>query len=430
MNVAITTISPVKKTLKIEVPPADVQAVYGDLLRRYSRQVKIPGFRPGKAPLELIRKRIGDDLGGEAAERVVERFGSEAIRREGLRPVAGGVMLKLDDGQQAPAPVREGEGYQFTLDVELLPEFEPKDYTGLQIARPTVDVEVEEVQREMEALRQSFGKLVDVTDRAATTGDFVVAQMSAVELGGSVKLERQKHSVQLGAQGTLPEFERGLTGRRVGEDVAFEVTYPNDFPSDVVKGRTLTFSGEVEEIKVAQVPELTDELVQPLGVGSVAELREKVKERLLARKSAEADRTARARLLERLLDLHSFEVPQSMVDAEMRHRLEEIGRSLAAQGVDLDHVDVDWKQVLEGEKAAALRRVREQILLDAISRKESLTVDGAELDSALAHLGRENRLKPADVKKRLRDNGTLEDFRTQLLRGKCLDWLFSQTHIV
>lgn len=430
MKVDVTHLSPIKKALSVEVPSTDVQTVYGDLLRSYAKQVRVPGFRPGKAPLDMVRARIGKDLGSEAAERLVERFSAEAIRREGLRPVAGGISLKLPEGQEAPHPVREGEAYSFAIDVEVLPDIELQSYTGLKIARPAVEVEVEEVQREMEAIRQSFGKLVDVSDRASRAGDYLSATMTAVELGGSVKLEPQRHTVHLGGQGTLPEFDRAMTGKRVAEDVGFEVTYPQEFPNEEVRGKTLTFTGRVEEIKTPDVPELSDELVKPLGVQSVAELRDKVRERLSARKNQEADRTAKTRLVERLLDAHPFDAPDSMIEDELRQRLEDIGRNLASQGVDPDKVDIDWKQVLEKEREGALRRVKEEILLDAVIRKEAMTLSREEFEIATQLLARDAGVKLEEVRSRMKQRGVGEEFAAQVLRGKCLDWLLSQADIV
>ncbi len=430
MKVDVTHLSPIKKALAVEVPSTDVQTVYGDLLRSYAKQVRVPGFRPGKAPLEMVRARIGKDLGSEAAERLVERFSAEAIRREGLRPVAGGVSLKLPDGEEAPQPVREGEAYSFAIDVEVLPELELQPYTGLKVARPSVEVETEDVQREMEAIRQSFGKLVDVTDRASQAGDYLSATLTGVELGGSIKLESQRHTVHLGGQGTLPEFDRAMTGKRAGDDVGFEVTYPQDFPNEEVRGKTLTFSGSVEEIKTPDVPELTDELVKTFGVESVAELREKVRERLLLRKNQEADRTAKTRLVERLLDAHPFDAPDSMIDYELRQRLEDIGRNLASQGVDPDKVDIDWKQVLEKEREGAVRRVKEEILIDAVVRKEGMTLSREEFELAMQMLARDAGMKLDEVRSRMKQRGVGEELAAQVLRGKCLDWLLSQADIV
>lgn len=430
MKIELTSQSPVKKTLAVEVPGTDVATIYGELLRSYAKSVRLPGFRPGKAPLEMVRAKLGRDLGAEAAERVVERYGREAIRREGLRPVQGGVALRLREGEKDPSPAVDGESYSFTIEVDVYPEIELGTYTGLKVSRPNVEVEVEELQRELEQLRQSLGKLVDVTDRGADSGDFVAATLTGVELGGELRLDSQRHTVHLGAEGTLPEFGRAMAGRRVGDELAFEVTYPAEFPNEQVRGRTVTFAGAVAEVKRAEIPELSDELVQPLGVESVAVLRERVRERILARKNHDADRTVRTRLVERLLDAHPFDAPEVLIEEELRQRLEGIGRNLAAQGIDPDKVEIDWKQVLERERDNARRQVREQILLDTVIRKEGMTLSKQEFDHAVEHLAHDSGMKLNEVRTRLRERAVAEEFATQVLRGKCLDWLVTQADIV
>jgi trigger factor len=430
MKVDVTTVSAIKKTLAVEVPPTDVQAVWQGLLRSYARQLRVPGFRPGKAPIELVKARVGKDLGAEAAEKVVERFSGEAIRREGLKPVYGGVSLKLPDGKETPDPVLEGQSYSFTIDVEVFPEINPENYTKLKVARPNVEFDAEQLQRDVEAVRQSFGRLVDINDRASQRGDYVAANLRGVELGGELRLEERRQTIHLGGEGTLPEFDRALSGKRAGDELAFEVNYPQEFPAEDVRGRTVTFAGTVIEVKQAEIPELSDELIKPLGVSSVAELRQKLEARMMDRKNEEADQTARGRLLDRLLDAHPFEAPEALVNQEVQDRLERIGQRLAAQGLDPDKLEIDWKQMLERQREEAIKQVREELLLDAIARKENIAVSKEEMQHAVQQLAHDSQLPARELKERLQQRGAFEAFRAQVLRRKCLDWLYSQADIV
>ena len=429
MKTELTELSSTRRRLTVEVPAADVAATFQDLLREHRKRVQLPGFRPGKAPLEVVRQRLGGELGHEAAERLLEAFAREAVRREGLEPVDGGVTVELAEGHDHIEPAKENEPYAFALAVDVVPAIDPHDYVGRAIARPAVEVTDEELEAELKAFRERQGKLIPVTDRGSLMGDYLAVDMEGAELGQEPVIARKPRVIRLGEEGNLPEFDQKLQDMKAGDDFAFSVSYPADHPTEQLKGKTIFYKGKVNEIRRPEIPPLDDELAQTAGAESVADLKEKIREAIHRVKSGEADAVARQRLLEDLLSLHPFEAPESLVRQELKDRLEDLGRGLAMRGIDPDKVQLDWNKILERERGAAEGSVRARLLLDAIAKKEGVSLEQGELDREIELLARETGVAVADARARLAQAGNLAGLERDILRRKSLDWLYSQAKI-
>ncbi len=430
MNIDLSHVSDSRKRLAVEVPASDVNAVFAETVRDARKQVRVPGFRPGKAPLEMIKARLGAGLKEQVAETLVERYVPEAIQREDLSPLPGGVFLDLEEGQKDPSPAVEGEAYAFAILVDVVPGFELGDYAGLSIPRPAVEVDDERIDKELQGLRDAMGHMHDVEGRPSQLEDWVEVEIEGAEPDGEVELERKEQLIRLGAEGNLPAFNDNLSGLNAGEEFAFDVAYPDDFPSDSLKGRTVHFEGVVKAVKERHLPELSDELAQKAaGVETLAELRDKVRESVVQREERQADDTAKRALLDKLIEEHVFDAPASLVEREVEQRLESIGRNLQMQGVDPREAEIDWEKVIEDEKVAAAKSVRGELILDRIAQKEGLDVEPSEVDRAIEALAYEAGQKPDEVRARLHKSGGLPQLRQQVLRRKTLEFVFGKTEL-
>lgn len=429
MKTEISELSPTRRRLVVEVPATDVAAVFQDLLKEHRKRVQLPGFRPGKAPLDVVRQRLGGELGHEAAERIVETFAREALRREGLEPVDGGVSVELAEGRDHMEHPREDAPYSFTLTVDVPPAIELGEYVGRTISRPAVEVTEEEIEAELKAFRERQATLVPVTDRASQIGDLLAVEMEGGELGKAPILERKPRVIRLGEEGNLPEFDQKLQDLNAGDDFAFSVSYPDDHPSETLRGKTIFYKGKVAEIRRAELPAIDEALAKTAGAESVEGLKGKIREVIERLKGGEADAVARQRLLEDLLATHPFEAPEALVRQEMKDRLEDLGRGLALRGVDPDKAQIDWDKVLQREHSAAEGSVRARLLLDAIAAKEGLQLDPGELDREIELLARESGVPLEQARARLAQAGNSAGLERDLLRRKSLDWLYSQAKI-
>ncbi len=430
MKTELENVSSVLKKVRVEVPASDVDGIFDKLVREQRKRVALPGFRPGKAPLELVRGKLAGQLDREATDEIVRTFGDGAVKEHGLKPIPGGIFLDLDEGQEELPPAKEGQPYNFALAIEVLEDFEPKGYEQVPVTRPAVEVAGEEVDRELQTLRESRAKVEHVSGRASKDGDLVSVDIEAVERDGSHTIPREERTVRLGAKGNLPEFERGLVGLEPGQTFSFDVTYPAEYAAEELRGKTMTFRGTVKDLHEVALPELDDAIAQEVaGVETVAELRERVQSFLAHRKEHEAERAARRAMMEHILEQNPFEVPRSLVESELQRRLEALGQRFAAQGIDPDKIQVDWDRVITEERERARGAVREAMLLDRIAAKESLDVTAEEVDAAIAVIAEENDTKPHEVRAKLVSNNGMPGLRRQLLRSKCVDWLYGRAHI-
>jgi len=394
--------------------------------------VKVPGFRPGKAPMEIVRQRLAGTLGKAVTEDLLERFAQQAVEEQHLRPIDGSVTVELEAGSDEPTPAREGAPYEFTLMADVMPKIELSEYKDLKVSRPAVEIDPQEIEEELAKIRESLAKLDPVEDRASRDGDIVEAEIEGKELGGETVAAKETRMIRIGGGGNPPQFDQGLTGLRAGEKFAFEVTFPDDFRDEGLRGRVAYFRGDVKKIYVREVRELDDETVRQFGDGieTLADFRERVKSSIEHRKEHEADSVLRRRLVDKLLDAHVFEAPQSLVEQELRRSLERVGQSLMAQGIDPEKLEVDWSKVVEEQRAGAIRNVREALMLDAIVDAEKLEATPEEIEKVIAGLAKDANEKVSTMRNKIKQDGSLEVLKTQLVRRKCLDWLVVAANIV
>ncbi len=431
MKTEVETLSPVKKRIRLEVPASEVDAAFKDVLRRHRRQVRLPGFRPGKAPLDLVRSYLDDELPKEAAQAILDTFIPNALEAENLRPVSGGAYLELDEGQESPPPASEGEPYAIKVTVEVLPELDVEDYEGQEVARPSVEVGAEEIQAEMERLRQTLAEIVPIEDRPSEVGDSVAVKIKGEVDGGEVVLPEDLRVFLLDASSDLPTgFREALSGRRVGDVIDFAWTHDEGEDSPLA-GKTVRYTGEVLSVHQRTVPEWDDAQAAKFGdFDSVAALRSKVEESMLAAKNQEADQTVRRRILEKLVDRHKVEVPAVLVEREVERRIERIGRAMAEQGVSPEDKSLNWEEIFQEQRREAQRVVLERIILDAIIAKEKIEVEPGVIENAIARHAASAGEPVAKVRRALMKNDGIQALRNELLRAKCVDWLFEKAHIV
>jgi trigger factor len=421
MKIEITDVSPVRKKMAVEAAPDEVAHERDVVLRRYARQVRIPGFRPGKAPLEVIRARFGREVDEDLKERLVARLYGEAIREKGLHPLGDPVLEDVS--------LEEGEPFRFRTTFEVLPEFTPKSHHGIEVRKPAVRVTDQDVGSALEEVRQAHTRFVTEEGRAAATGDVLVVDLEGRPEGGE-PFHRERVLMEVGASTNLPEFNDNLEGATAGSTREFTVRYPEKYEAENLAGRTVAYTVVIHEVKRREVPELDDEFAKDIGdFQSLDALRGKIREDLTARKRAEAEQAVRQATLDKVLLENPIALPDVLVQEEIRHRLEDIARMMVQQGVDPRNADVDWKALREKQENGARRTVHARLVLDAIARTEGLAVDDAALEERLRADAEKIGEAYVKLRARLEKQGALEALRNQILREKSLDFLTSVANI-
>jgi trigger factor len=423
MKVEIRDLSEVKKEMSIEVPADRVERAFDQAVRRVGRKVSIPGFRKGKAPAEVIRQRYAREVGEQVERDLAPAAITEVFEERSIEPLGSPVV---DAG--APA---SGEAYRFTVRYEVRPTIGVRDYLGQKVARPSVEVADEDVQEELRKMQEAAAFLLPVEGRGAEDGDAALVDLTGKDPTTGETLKHEGVSLRVGQEGNLPAFDEALRGRRAGDELEFDVPYPEDFSNESLRGKTVHYTLRLRELKRQEVPALDDEFARDAGdFADLAALRDKVRERLGALREAEADRVAKDRLLTKIADQHDFEVPEAMVEHQLEHRMQELAFAMASQGVDLRREDIKWDRIREDEREKARGFVKRVLLLDEIARRENLSVTTEELDERIARTARIRGEKPAVFRNKLKKEGDLKAFENQALREKCLDFIHRAAKII
>lgn len=414
-----------QRELTVEIPVDVVQRETERVTKEFARMARIPGFRPGKAPAQLVRRRFWDDIKSEVVHTLVPSSLESAFRDNNLSPVGQPSIAELTFEPEQPL--------RFKATFEVMPEIELKDYKGLEVEAGRVQLTEEDFERELQGLREQAATFEPVTDRAAKDGDTVLASLVGVVTKPEEKREPIRLDdahVHLGDENTLADFSRGLLGARANEELKFSVRYPEDFPQAELRGRTVAFTAQVKEVQHKKLPELNDEFAQQVSdAKTVDELKTKLRDHLeKVREQREKDLT-RQRLLDALLTKHDFPVPESLVERQMNARLERQVRSLVAQGVDPKSVEVDWRRLWKSGRDEAERGTRLGLLFERIADAEKIEAPDAELDQEIERLAQQSRQTPEAIRARLTKEGGLDSIKSAIRSEKVVEYLLSHARL-
>ncbi len=405
--IAREDVGPCQKRLTIEVPAEAVTAEIGRVVGDYRKRLDLPGFRKGKVPVQLVRRRFRDQIEHEVTERLVPRYWRQAQAEEGLDPL---LPPRFDD-----LKIEDGEPMTLVASVETRPEIELGELGDFQLPEGTTEPTDEEVEAALADIRQQHATWSPV-DRAAGRGDLVVARL---EDRSGDKPDRKIHA-ELGGDGIDEELTLALTGLTAGQGTDYDGALQPGAEAERVKI-------EVSEVREQEVPELDLELARRLGdFETIDDFRRAVVEGVERSKESELRGRREKALLEQLRQRHPLDLPAGVVQQESEEMLQRYGHRLAGQGVDLEQADIDWEALMAQVRPEAERRVHDRLLLDAVAKAEGLRLDESEFERFLAGMASQNRISTLEVRRQLADNGRLEGLRMDLLRAQAVRRLLGE----
>lgn len=409
--------------LQISIPWNDVESEQKSILKSFRKQVSIPGFRPGKAPESVIRARYAEDVQRELLEHLVPKFFWKEAEAQDFRVVGA---PNIED-----VKFEDGEPLEFLAKFEIIPDFELKEYKRLQAPYKEPEVTDEQIDTELDQLRERHSTFRNLDPRPIKDGDIAVVSLKSDEIDGVPTVDQSETTLAIGSEETLEDFTKALTGKSPGDKVDFEVTYPEDFGNEKLAGKTVSFHAEVSGIREKELPELDDDFAADVGdFRTLDELKDRIKEEMYSHQHRHAVEKSHESLLDTLIDLHDFPVPDRMVEDQMRTRVERTARSLAQQGINLEEMQLDWKQIAEEQRPRAIRDVKAGLLLERISEAEAIEVEDEEIDAQVERFAQERKTSMAVARKELADNGALDNIRTNLINEKTLTLLFDEAEKV
>ena len=415
-----------KRELELEIPAESVKKAAEKVARDLARVARIPGFRPGKAPVTLIRRRFADDIQGEVVQSLVPEYLEKALDEKKLIPVTRPEVDKVE--------FKEGEPLRFRAVFEVLPEFELGDYKNLEVQVDPIEIGDAQVNKALEEMRERAATFVPVEGRAAKDSDYVLMKLVGTPVGGGDPVQADNILCHLGAEETLESFTENLRGAQPGETKKFQSKYPDDYPDPKLAGKTYDYSVEVQGVKEKKLPELNDEFAkdaagQTGGFTTLAEMRKKILENLEAAKGQRQQAQAREKILELLVKRHDFPVPKALVESQMDTRLERVVRSLAAQGVDPRAVNVDWVSLRRRQHDPAVDDVKAELLLDRIATAENIEAKDEDVEKEIATLAEHSGESTTALRARLTKQGALDRMKSKLRSDKTIEWLYRTARI-
>ena len=418
------------REVEIEVPADDVSRSFRAAVKRFQKQARIPGFRAGKVPESLIRSRFAEGIRQEVVESILPQHFRTAIEQKNLRPVSQPQVtdLHLEDGQ----PLK------FKAAFEVLPEFSVEGYESVRVPKPDTTLTDAEFNAELDRMRDGHSTMEPVTeDRGLMRGDWAQISFKGEVKSEAVEgaeepaghpIEGQDVLIEIGGSNTLPAFNEALTGSKPGQELKFEVSYPEEFGERRLAGKSVAYDVEVKGIKKKIEPELNDEFAKQIGdYEGIEDLKNKLREHLARDKQRRLQAETKDKLVDALVARFQFPVPESMVQNQIDARLDRGLRALASQGMRAEDMrKLDFARLREGQHPAAEAEVKASLILDKIADAEKVEVGDEDVERELEILSLQTREPLETLRGRLTNDGSLSRIREQLRRDKTGNLLYER----
>ena len=411
-----------RRELDLEIPAEEVSKATEKVAKELARVARVPGFRPGKAPVSLIKRRFADDINGEVLQTLVPEHVEKAVAEQKLTPVSQPQVDKLD--------FQEGQPLKFRASFEVLPEFALGNYKSLEIEMPEMHITDESVGNTLAEMQQRAATFTPVEGRPVQDGDFVQVKLLGTPDGGGDPLQADSVLCHVGAEETMQPFNDNLRGANIGDHKNFDVEYPADYPDAKLADKKFHYAVDVLGIKTKTLPELNDEFAKDVSdSSSLDDLKKKVREGLEHERDHRKTDLQREKVIAELVKLHEFPVPESLVEHQMDVRLERVVRSLAQQGVDPRAVNVDWVSLRRRQEERARDDVKAELVIDRIASEEKIDVTEEELQHELEHMAGHSGESAEALRARLTKQGALDRMKAKLRSDKTVDWLAQNAHV-
>jgi trigger factor len=416
-------LSETRKSVAVEIPSDIVDAQIDRVARSYSRQARIPGFRQGKVPPTLIKKRFREQILHDVAHDLIPRAIDNVLRERGLEPVDTPDVKDVD--------IDEGKALTFTATFETLPPIDPGPLDTISLRRPAVTLEDDALAQTLEQLRGRAARYEPVEGRGVEDGDTVTLD---VERKPTAAGENPEHHhdvvVEIGGKANPPGFDDHLKGLDAGAEKSFTIHYPDDYTVKEMAGTSVDYTVKAKDIRRRVLPALDDEFAKDVGdFQTLDALRERVLADLKSEAEAEADRRLRSDLLKQLAGRVTVEVPESLVERELDRRTEEFARRLIDQRIDPRRANIDWDQFRDSQREAGRESVKSALVLDEIARRENVTVGDEEVEKDVARFAERSGRTPAAVRAALEKEGGLSRLAAGLRREKTMDLILSRANV-
>lgn len=385
MSVQVEKLEKNMAKLTVEVSSEEFENAIAKAYKKNKNKISMPGFRKGKAPRAMIEKMYGKGIFYEdAANSIIPDAYADAAKESELEIVA---QPEIDVTQ-----IESGKPFIFTATVALKPEVTLGEYKGIEVEKKEVEVTDEEVEAEINKVRESNARMLDIDDRATQDGDTVLIDFDGYVDGKQFEGGKaDDYSLVLGSHSFIDNFEEQLVGKNIGDDVEVNVTFPENYQAEELQGKPAVFKVKIKEIKVKELPELDDDFAQDVSnFDTIAEYKEDLKKKLTENKEEALKREREEVVIGKIIENAQMDIPEQMVDAQTRQMTQEFAQRLSSQGLSIDQymqfTGLTPQKMLEELKPQALKRIQSRLVLEAVVAAENIETTEEELDKEIENM--------------------------------------------
>lgn len=419
MSVQIEKLEKNMAKLTIEVPAEEFEAAIEKAYQKAKGKIALPGFRKGKAPRKMIEKMYGVGVFYEDAANIVIPEAYDKAVKECEEEIVSRPSVDVTQ-------IEAGKPFIFTAEVALKPEVTLGQYMGVEVPKAELEVTEEEIQAAVDKERDNNSRTIDVDDRPVENGDMIKLDFDGSVDG--VPFEGGKatdYPLTIGSGSFIPGFEEQLIGAKIGEELDVNVTFPEEYHAENLKGKAAVFKCKVNEIKVKELPEADDDFAQDVSeFDTMAEYKEDIKKNLMAQKEAAAKRAKETAAVDKVVENAAMEIPDAMVDEQVRRMADDFTRRIESQGITMDQymqfTGMTADKLLDQMKPEALKRIQNSLVLEAVAKAENIQISDEKLDEEIAKMA-ENYKMEADKLKELMGDYEKEQMKNDLAIQAAVD---------
>ena len=403
MNTELIEVSPTEREIKIEISPDAVKEVYNKVSQKYAKAANIPGFRKGFAPLDVVRMRFKDEITNEVLQQLLPQKITEAFQEHDVTPLTE-PNVHLEN--QENLKLNGSQSVSLHVHFEVMPEIPTPEYKNIEVTRRVRPVEESQVEDVIAERRQEQAALIPVENRKSEEGDTVIVDLEGTFEGepDTDPIKADDLEIPLGDEVIEKAFTENLIGVEEDEEKEFTVSYPEDFSSPVLAGKTVNYKAKVKSVGKVELPELNDEWAQTMDeeFKNLGDLRKALREDMEKFAEADADARVRNEAIAKLIENHDFEIPNALIDVQARNLLNNFAQDLAQRGVDLSQVENNFVQAAyEQMRGQAERDVRGAMLLEKIAELENIEVSEEEINEEVEKIAAYYNATPEQVRAQL-----------------------------
>lgn len=397
MSVQVEKLEKNMAKLTIEVSADEFEAALEKAYKKNKGKITLPGFRKGKAPRKMIEKMYGAGVFYEdAANEIIPGVYAKAADESGEDIVS--------QPDISVTQIEQGKPFIFTAEVAVKPAVTLGEYKGLEVEKTEVSVSEEDVDKEVDKERESNSRMLDIDDRAVENGDMIKLDfegfVDGVAFAGG---KGEDYPLTIGSGSFIPGFEEQLVGAKIGEETEVNVTFPEDYQAEELKGKAAVFKCKVNEIKVKELPEADDEFAKDVSeFDTLAEYRDDIRAKLLDRKTKDAKRVKENKVVAKAVENASMEIPEAMINEQVRRMADDFSRRIQAQGITFEQymqfTGMTAEQMLDQMKPEALKRIQNSLVLEAIAKAENIEISDERVDEEIAKMAQQYKMETDKLK--------------------------------